>query len=86
MKLEIDERGGCIAVVDADKRGDDNGLGPDKSFVLWYEAGVWVPRFCDKCGHEHGGQWDLRDGASGRAAAAMLRLSATDGRKEDDNG
>lgn len=43
-RLQIDERVGCIAVVDAD-RVSSPGLGPDYPGVLWFAHGRHVTRW-----------------------------------------
>lgn len=85
MKLEIDERGGCIAVVDADKRGDRSGLHSDDPHVLWYEMGECPKKTCPTCCQPTMGSWQLKPGARDRAEAEMQRLIEAS-RKENDNG
>lgn len=77
MKLEIDERNGCIAVIDADKRDGRQGLDGNAPHVLWYESGVWTTKQCDKCGQDCGGEWGLRYGARDRAEAKLAELLAS---------
>lgn len=71
----IDERTGCIAVIDRERRDpDDNGLDADRSGVLWYEQGIAVVEVCPHCHHQKSSGWKLKPGARARAEAALAKI------------
>ena len=69
MRLAIDERSGCIAVVDLDAVASP-GLGPDYPGVLWFALGRPI---------DNGTRWTLPASARREARVQIARLAEEHG-------
>lgn len=74
----IDERVGCIAVIDRQHPDYDpkrQGLEERMGGVVWYEDGIQVVENCPHCGGTQGKGWLLRKGARERAEKQLRILN-----------
>lgn len=72
----VDERSGCIGVIDTTMERTRNGLAKDDPEVVWYRAGHHVPNPCPHCGKDQGGSWSIDPKASEEARALCDRLNS----------
>ena len=61
-RFYIEQRVGCIAVVDSSLRDfDEPGLNPDSNGVVWFKMGEQISKVCELCGHHKGSEWIISE-------------------------
>lgn len=57
----VDQRGGCIGIIDTTMERTRNGLCADDPETVWFRMGFRVPKPpCKECGHRPEGEWALQ--------------------------
>ena len=59
MKYMVDQRAGCIGIIDTSMERTRNGLSRQDPETVWFRFGFRVPKTCPTCGHTHDGEWNL---------------------------
>ena len=86
MRYYIDERSGCIAVMDTSRVNPfNNGLHEDSPGVVKYWQGHQVESTCPTCKHTRGAGWEINDEdrVSAHTICDELNASAVDVSKSD---
>ena len=75
MRYEIDQRVGCIAVVDTEVKSNSDGLHPDTPGVAKYWHGYQDIITCKECGHIKPSDWKIEDSDIKEAKELVEKLN-----------
>jgi hypothetical protein len=59
VKYIVDQRAGCVGIIDTSMERTRNGLSRQDPETVWFRFGFRVPNICPTCNHERGGEWSL---------------------------